>query len=160
LNAIAVVDENWGLGLDGKLLAHLPGDLKHFKEKTIGNTIIIGRVTYESMAGLLPGRETVILSGDVNFKANCRVVHSLEEALEYCKSKLGAGIFIAGGEAVYKLFYPYTDHFFITKLYAAFKADRYFPNLDEEPDLTVRELSGPIEENGIRYQFFKYTRVK
>jgi len=162
MNAIAVVDENWGLGRNGKLLAHLPSDLRYFKEKTLGKTIIIGRETYDSMSGkLLPGRETVILSKNISFKPACRVAHSLEEALIYLKGKPDEELFVAGGEAIYRLFFPYCDMFFITKLYAAFEADRYFPNLDEdEKGFTVRETSGVIEENGVKYQHFEYARVK
>jgi len=162
MNAIAIVDRNLGLGRDGKLLAHLPSELKYFREKTLGKTIVIGRGTYESMSGnLLPDRETVILSRDASFNPPCQVFRSLEEALDYLKSKPDDDIFVAGGESVYRLFYPYCDRFFITKLYAAFDADRRFPNLDENPnEFSVKELSGIIEENGFEYQFFEYTRVK
>ena len=48
MNAIVVVDQNWGIGRDGNLLVHLPGDLKYYKEKTIGNHIIVGRKTLDS----------------------------------------------------------------------------------------------------------------
>jgi len=162
MNAIAVVDENWGLGRNGKLLVHLLGDLKYFKEKTLGKTIIIGRGTYESMAGkLLPGRETAILSKNMDFKPDCLVLHSLEEALLYLKEKPDADMFVAGGESVYRLFFPYCDKFFITKLHAAFEADIYFRNLDDEPESFAALWSSDIfEENGVKYQFFEYARVK
>jgi dihydrofolate reductase len=158
--AIAVVDENWSLGKDGKLLVHLSGDLKYFKEKTIGKTIIMGRKTFEGMGGrLLPGRETVILSGDPDFDSGCKVCRSLFETFEYLEGKRGEDLFAAGGEAVYKLFLPYCDTFFITKIFAAYEADRHFPNLDERPDcFSCEPASDVIEENGVRYQFFKYTR--
>jgi len=162
VNAIAVVDKNWGIGADGKLLAHLPGDLRYFKEKTLGNTIIIGRTTFESMSGkILPGRETVILSKNADFKADCPVFRSLEETLSYCRGKADEELFVAGGEAIYRLFFPFCDRFYITKLHETFEADRHFPNLDEEPErFDVRELSGILGERGVRYQFFEYTRVK
>ena len=51
MNAIVVVDQNWGIGREGNLLVHLPGDLKYYKEKTIGNHIIVGRKTLESFPG-------------------------------------------------------------------------------------------------------------
>ena len=162
MNAIAVVDRNWGLGRDGKLLVHLPGDLKYFKEKTLGKTIIIGRGTYESMAGkLLSGRDTIIMTRNENFKAPCAVAHSLEEALRYLKNIPGENQFAAGGETVYNMFFPYCDTFFITKMDAVFAADRHFPNLDSTPSgFTVKSLSGVMEENGVEYQFFEYKRIK
>ena len=64
MNAIVVVDQNWGIGREGNLLVHLPGDLKYYKEKTIGNHIIVGRKTLESFPGgkPLPGRENIVLT--------------------------------------------------------------------------------------------------
>jgi len=161
MNAIVIVDQNWGIGKSGQLLVHLPGDLKYFKEKTLGNTIIMGRETFDSMGGrLLPGRESVILSRNENFKPGCHVCKSLDETLEYVKDKPSENVFVAGGETVYRLFLPYCDKFFITKMYAEFEADRFFPNLDEQPEnfKVVRE-SEITSENGVKYQFFEYARV-
>ena len=162
MNAIAVVDKNWGLGLGGKLLVHMPGDLRYFKEKTLGKTIVIGRGTFESMSGRpLAGRETVILTKNENYSAPCPVVHSLDEALERFKDIRSEDLFIAGGEAVYKLFFPYCDKFFITKLYKSFAADRYFPDLDGAPgEFEAKAVSGVMEENNVEYQFFEYARIK
>ena len=135
MKAIVAVDENWGIGSCGKLLVHLPGDLKYFKSKTLGNTIIIGRETFDSMGGkLLPGRQTLILSKNGDLKPGCPVLHSLDETLKYVKGRRSEELFVAGGEIIYKLFLPYCDTFFVTKIYKAFEADRYFPNLDERPD--------------------------
>jgi len=160
MNAIVVADQNWGIGCGGKLLAHLPGDLNYFKEKTLGNTIIIGRETFDSMGGrLLPGRETLILSRNPDFKADCPVFHSLEETLEYVKDKPGEKIFVAGGEAIYRLFLPFCDAFFVTKILKEFEADRYFPNLDASPEeFAVNWSSDIMEENAVKYQFIKYIK--
>jgi dihydrofolate reductase len=64
MNEIVVVDENWAIGRDGDLLVHLPGDLKYYKEKTIGRHIVLGRKTLESFPGgrPLPGRENIVLT--------------------------------------------------------------------------------------------------
>jgi len=159
MNAIAVVDENWGLGKDGKLLVHLSGDLKYFKEKTIGKTIIIGRKTYESLGKrLLPDRETVIVSKNMKYDPGCMVCRSLEETLRYVKGRRPGDVFVAGGEAVYTLFLPYCDTFFITKIQASYEADRFFPNLDKLDRFYIDKSSGVVEENGVKYRFFKYVR--
>jgi dihydrofolate reductase len=162
MNAITVVDQNWGIGHNGKLLVHLPGDLKYFKEKTTGKTVIIGRETFDSMGGkLLPGRKTLILSRNTSLKPDCPVFHSLEDTIAYVKNKQEEELFVAGGEAIYRLFLPYCDTFFITKIHKAFEADRYFPNLDESPDEFKMHWSGNImEENAVKYQFFEYRRKK
>ena len=103
MNAIVIVDQNWGIGCTGRLLAHLPGDLRHFREKTEGNTIIIGRETFESMGSrLLLDRETVILSRNTKLNPGCKVVHSLEELLRHIKGRDSDAVFAAGGEEVYK----------------------------------------------------------
>lgn len=162
MNAIAAVDEKWGIGKAGSLLIHLPGDLKYFKEKTLGGTIIIGRGTFESMSGrLLPGRETVILSKNKNFKPGCTVFHSVEAVLDYIKSKPEDEVFVAGGEEIYRLFFPYYDKLFITKLNATFDADRHFPETDEiKKSFFVSGRSEIMEENGVRYQWIDYHRKK
>jgi len=160
MNAIAVVDDNWSLGIDGKLLVHLPGDLRYFKEKTLGKTIIIGRRTFESMScKLLPGRETVILSKNIDCKPGCLVFHSVEEVLDYVKSKPEDEVFIAGGENIYRAFFPYYKKIFITRLYATFTADRFFPNVGEmQSSFMVSNESELMEENGIQYRFIEYMR--
>ncbi|MCL1982580.1 MAG: dihydrofolate reductase [Clostridiales bacterium] len=158
MNAIAAVDENWGIGRNGKLLAHLPGDLLYFKEKTLGKTVVMGRETYNSIGKPLPGRETVVLSRSPGKRPGCQTFCSLGEAMEYLG---GRDVFVAGGEAIYKLFFPYCDRFFITKLYAAFDADRHFPNLDRDGgSFSVVWSSGIMEENSVRYQFTEYIRNK
>jgi len=160
MNAIVVVDQNWGIGCSGQLLVHLPGDLKYFKEKTLGNTIILGRETFDSMGGrLLPGRKTIILSRNTDFAPGCPVLHSLEEALEYVEDNPNETIFVAGGESIYRLFLPYCDAFFVTKILKAFDADRHFPNLDASPDEFVINWSSDVMvENSVNYQFFEYIR--
>ena len=160
MNAIAAADEKWGIGKDGGLLIHLPGDLKYFKEKTLGGTIIIGRGTFDSMSGrLLTGRETVILSKNRDFKPGCRVLYSVEEILEYVKGKPEDEVFVAGGEEVYRLLFPYCNKIFITKIYATFESDRYFPEIDEiERSFFVGGMSEMMEENGVRYQWIDYYR--
>ena len=62
MKLILAVDKNWSIGNQGRLLYHLPRDLKHFKETTMGGILIMGRKTYESLPRKLPGREMVVLS--------------------------------------------------------------------------------------------------
>ncbi|MCL2031357.1 MAG: dihydrofolate reductase [Oscillospiraceae bacterium] len=181
MNAIAVIDQNRGLGRDGELLVHLPGDLRYFKEKTLGKTIIIGRKTFEGMGRrLLPGRETILLTQKEGYEADCPQCHSLEALFARIKDKDSAHVFVAGGEAVYRLLLPFCDTLFITKVYAAFAADRHFPDIlpctqtdvDKERDIwgggAIQAPPQAFEivwrgeeqvENGVRYQFFEYRRM-
>jgi dihydrofolate reductase len=161
LKAIAVADRNWGLGKEGKLLVHLPGDWKYFREQTLGKVIVMGRETLEGLPGgePLPGRTTVALSRNPSFKANCSVVSSLEECLDYLSRFNGDEVYIAGGADIYRQFLPYCDECLITRIDAEFPADRFFDNLDERGDFTVAGESGPYNENGVSYRFVTYKRV-
>ena len=87
MNCIVVADMNWAIGKDNGLLAHLPGDLKYYKEKTLGKVIVIGRKTLESFPGgkPLPGRTNLVLTGNPDYKnENCIVccgMDALEKAM-------------------------------------------------------------------------------
>ena len=159
MNASVVVDENWNIGRDGGLLVHLPGDLKYFKERTYGKTVVVGRKTLESFPGAkpLPGRKNVVLSRNEDYNPkDCTVYHSKEELME---ALAGEEVFVSGGEQIYLQFMEDCRRFYVTKIYASFPADRSFPNLDEMEDLAVTWKSDVQEEKGIRYQFFEYTRI-
>ena len=160
MNTIVVVDENWNIGRDGGLLVYLPGDLKYFKERTYRKTVVIGRKTLESFPGgkPLPGRRNIILTKQKDYApAGCMVCHSKEELLQTLKGDTG-DIFISGGEQVYRQFLEECDTFYVTKIYEAYPADRSFPNLDKRDGLAITWQSDIQEENGVRYQFFKYER--
>lgn len=156
--AVVAVDRNWAIGKGDKLLCHLPGDLKYFKELTIGKKILVGRKTLDSFPGgrPLPGRENIVVTRDPSFeREGCTVCHSLEEAL----SQAG-DVIVCGGESIYRAMLPVTDTVYVTKIDAAFDADRYFPNLDEDPDFEMDwQAEEACEENGYSYRFVRYKRV-
>ncbi len=160
MNMIVVVDENWNIGRDGGLLVHLPGDLRYFKEKTSGKTIVIGRKTLESFPGAkpLPGRRNIVLTRQADYRpGNCETCASREEAMALL-GKDTKDVFISGGETVYRQFFQDCDRYFVTKIYASFDADRSFPRLDGREDLGIVWKSDRQEENGVQYQWFLYER--
>ena len=82
MKLILAADQNWAIGKDGGLLCHLPGDLKFFKEKTSGKTVVMGRPTLESLPGgkPLPKRENIVLTTNQEFqREGVTVVHSEAE---------------------------------------------------------------------------------
>mgnify|MGYP006267508763 CR=1 FL=1 len=86
ITMIAAVSEDNGLGLDNKLVWHIPRDLKHFKDLTHGHCIIMGRKTFESLPKALPNRKNIVLSTRKNITYNdAIVVNSIEKALELAK---------------------------------------------------------------------------
>lgn len=159
MNAIVVVDENWSIGKDGRLLVHLPGDLKYFKKRTLGKTVVVGRKTLESFPGSkpLPGRQNIVLTTQMDYAPeDCAVCHSKEELIDLIDDP--ESVFIAGGETIYRQFADQCTTFFVTKIYDKFDADRKFPNLDLNEQLQIVWESEVQEENGIRYQFIEYKR--
>ena len=160
MNLIAAADKNWGIGYQGGLLCHLSGDLKYFKETTMGHTVVMGRTTLESLPGRkgLPGRKNIVLSRQQNYGAPGvdRVVHSLMELTILLSKDRDA--FVIGGAEVYRALLPVCDTCYITRIDAEFPADRWLPNLDEDPDFELAWQSEEMEENGIRYRFLRYER--
>lgn len=160
MNAIVAVDRNWGIGRDNDLLVHLPGDLKYYKEKTIGNVIIVGQRTLESFPGSrpLPGRTNIVLSDDPAFAPEgCIVCRTKEEVLEKAAEYDPDRVFICGGASVYRLFLEDCSAFYVTKIDEAFEADTFFPDLDAL-GYHVDWASEPREEKGIRYRFERYVK--
>ena len=107
VSLIVAVDENRGIGKNGKMPWHIPADLKRFKELTIGNIVIMGRKTFESIGSPLPHRLNIIITRDSSFKASGVIVaNSLEEALRQAQGKLSESvdseIFIIGGGQIFK----------------------------------------------------------
>lgn len=161
MKLILAADEKWAIGKDNNLLCHIPGDLKYFKEQTLGKTVVMGRKTLETLPGKkgLPGRNNIVMTTDPDYTAeNAKVVHSREELFDALSGIDPDDIMIIGGAKVYNDFLPLCDTCYITKIYEDFDGDRFFVNLDEDPDFVSTELGPVHEENGIRYQFFKYDR--
>ena len=170
MKIIVAADKNWGIGKDGQLLCHLPGDLKYFKEKTLGHTMIMGRTTVEGLPKkkALPGRTTLVLTrkpkeeltdenGVCIYGENARICADLEE-LEAILGPLNESEeFVAGGASVYEQFLPYCDEALVTVMEQEFPADRYFPKLPELGWELVSE-SEPLTENEVTYRFCVYRR--
>ncbi|MBQ6401148.1 MAG: dihydrofolate reductase [Firmicutes bacterium] len=160
MNAIVAVDRNWGIGRNNDLLVHLPGDLKYYKEKTLGNVIIVGQKTLESFPGSkpLPGRTNIVLSDDPAFvRDDCIVCRTKEEVLEKAAAYEPDRVFICGGASIYRLFLDDCDACYVTKIDEAFEADTYFPDLDAR--LWRIDWASPArEEKGLRYRFVRYVK--
>lgn len=161
MNLIVAVDKNWGIGRDGGLLAHLPGDMAYFKAHTMGKTVVMGRKTLESMPGRrgLPGRDNYVLTSNPDFAAErCEVVHSEAEMFEALAQYEPDDVFIIGGSSMYNKYYKMCDKLYITKIDADLDADTRIVNIDEDPDFHVVSESEPMTENGVTYRFLVYAR--
>lgn len=131
LSIIVAMDEYRLIGNNGKLPWHIPWDLKYFKEKTMFKNIVMGRNTYESIGKVLPNRTNIVLTSDLNFKAEgCAVVNNIEDVLQYT-DKSDMESFIIGGSSLYEQFIPLVDEMYINMIQHTFKGDSYFPSYDE-----------------------------
>lgn len=126
--AIWAQDKSGIIGKNNCLPWHLPKDLKHFKETTLNQAILMGRVTFEGMnKRLLPDRETLILTTQSDYQVDgATVVTGVEEVLTWYKAQ-DKNLYVVGGSQIYKLFEPYVDKLIITQVQADVDGDTYFP---------------------------------
>jgi len=129
ISAICAMSENRVIGNNNKLPWHLPADLNRFKNITMGNPILMGRKTYESIGHPLPGRTNIILTHDVNYPApGCIVVQSIEHALTAVKDH--DELFIIGGATLYQEMLAHTQRIYLTLIHQPIEGDTFFPALD------------------------------
>ena len=136
---------NGCIGKDGALPWHLPADLKRFKALTMGQEnrglpMIMGRKTFESLPGLLPGRRHIVLTRRENWDSTgAEVVGSVEEALALA----GDGeIAVIGGAAIYDVFMEHADRVELTEIHADFTGDTFMKPLGPEWSEVAREDFG------------------
>ena len=128
ISLIVAVDERLGIGKENKLLCHLPADLKHFKQMTLGKPIIMGRKTFESIGKALPGRINIVLSHHDRLIEGVTVVQSLEEAIELVKDE--PEIMVIGGSHVFQEALTKAQRIYLTMIHHVFDADVFFPDID------------------------------
>ena len=127
-SVIVAIGNNREIGLDNKLLWHLPEDLKMFKKHTMNCPIIMGRKTFESIGRPLPGRENVIITRNKNLQIEgCTVVHSLSEAFSICADKEANEAFVIGGGEIYKEALSVCDRLYLSQVDYTGDADTFFP---------------------------------
>lgn len=155
---IVAIDKNRGIGRSGDMLAHLPGDLKYFKEQTTGKTVIMGYNTLLSLPGSrpLPNRRNIVLCHlpDVTVEG-AEVCRTVEEVLALVKDEPSDSVAVMGGGMVYRTFLPLCDKALITEIEASWEADTFFPPLD---GFTLVSRSAPQTDDGVTYTFCVYER--
>jgi dihydrofolate reductase len=156
LSVIAAVADNGVIGRDNTLPWHLPEDLKRFKALTMGHHILMGRKTYESLGRLLPGRTTVIVSRNPQYKvAGALVADSLPQALALCGDD--AEVFVIGGNELYQAALPLADKLYLTRVHQDFSCDTYFPSYDATRWREVENIAG-TSATALPYSFVTYNK--
>ena len=148
--------DNGVIGRDNALPWHLPADLKHFKEITSGKPMIMGRRTFESLPGLLPGRRHIVLTRDLGWSAaGAEVAHDLAGALGLVDEE---AVSVIGGAEIFDLFLDWADKIELTEVHAEVAGDAMVP----APDPTIwRETNRqwyPAEGDAPAYSFVTLER--
>jgi dihydrofolate reductase len=148
ITLIAACSENRVIGKDGTLIWHIPEDLKRFKKLTLGNPIVMGRKTYESIGKPLPGRTNIILSRDKNLRIDgCLVYNKISDILEIFEKN---NIFVIGGGEIYKQFLDKADRIELTLIHKNFDGDTYFPEIGNNWQV-VESQKSTFEDTDIDY---------
>lgn len=161
ISIIVAVSEDRGIGKDNKLLWNISEDMKRFRKLTLGNTVIMGKKTWESLPRRpLQGRKNVVLTDDPKEVIDGSVTaYSIEDALSKCEK--GEEIFVIGGGSVYRQFMPVADRLYITHVHKNVPADVYFPEIDPNIwKIEEKEDYLASETNTIPYSYIIYQKRK
>ncbi len=151
---IAAMDRNRAIGKNGALPWRLPADLQRFKALTLGQTVLMGRKTFDSIGRALPGRQNFVLTRDANWHAaGVEVFADFNSARRACKT---AELWVIGGGEIYSQTMTYANRLEITHVDIAVEAaDAWFPAIDAA---FVAEPNAVVSSAGIEFYFCSYTR--
>ncbi|HLR79929.1 MAG TPA: dihydrofolate reductase [Bacillota bacterium] len=161
ISFLVAMDNNHVIGCDNQMPWHLPDDLKHFKKKTMGHTIIMGRKTFESIGRVLPGRKNVVITRDktATFPDGVKVIHDIETVNRWNNERPDEEFFVIGGGGIYEQMLPYADRLYITKIDASFLGDTYFPHFSKSDWTKTAAIKGKKDEkNPYDYYYLQYDR--
>ena len=154
---VVAYDQARGIGAHNDLLwqRDLPADLRHFKELTMGGSLIMGRNTFDSIGRALPGRENVVVTHRPLDVENIIAVNSLAAAYTAAHGNQ----FVIGGASVYEQALPDVDIVYATEVHETFPAaEVFFPPLGDEWTERSREPHAADEKNKYPYDFVTYVR--
>ena len=160
LNYVVAKSENGVIGANGDLPWHLPADLKHFRDLTLGHTVVMGRKTFESIVARLgtplPGRTNVVVTRNHKFAyPGVEVVYDTDEVLA-----LEGDIYNIGGAELYRALFDRAQRLYVTQVHCSISGDAYFPSIDPERwRETDREEHDRDEKHLYGYDFVTYERA-
>jgi len=165
ISLIVAASENNAIGKDNKLLWTLPNDMKFFKNTTWGMPVVMGRKTFDALAGQpLPGRFNFVITRQTDWKPNNKkvtVTPSLAAALKDAEATDCKETFVIGGGEIYKEAMPIADRIYMTRVHAVLEGDTYFPPIDEKTWQLVDNRDFPTDEkHAYAYSFQVWQRKK
>lgn len=167
VSIIAAMDRKRGIGKENRIPWHIKEDLVHLKSLTLGQVVVLGRKSYDSMVGYynktgrpMPGKLYIVVTRDKDYKPareNATVVHSLEEAISFARShlaKLGdAGeVFVVGGAQIFQQAINLADKLYLTIVEGEYDADTFFPEYPEFKKIISEEKR---ESDSFKYTFLE-----
>lgn len=162
-NIIVAYDQNKGIGKNNKLPWYISNDLKHFKQMTLGKTVVMGRKTYESIGKPLDGRKNIVLTTswsnvklDPLSKQDITIFKDPKPILNIDNQE---DIFIIGGQKIFDLFLPHVKRIYATEIHDSFDCDTFFPEFKHLGFVEVDRKKGLVDEkNQIPHDFVVYER--
>lgn len=150
---IAALSRNRVIGKEGKLPWHIPEDLKRFKRLTSGNTVLMGRKTYESLGKPLPDRRNVVLTSAPI--PGIETYRTISEALQELSNE--EKVFVIGGGEIFSQFLPLVDEMYLTIVERDVEGDTYFPAYER---LVGTEFAVAQREEHEGFTFVDFSRIK
>jgi len=160
ISIICAMDESGGIGKNDRIPWHIKEDLVRLRDKTKGHSVILGRSSYESMAGYydksgrpMPAKEYIVVTTNQDFKSsrnNTFAATSINSALKRAKESAEKEIFVIGGEKIFKQFLPLAGRIYLTRVKGSFDCDTFFPDYsDFKKEISSEESS----DNGLSFVF-------
>lgn len=157
IQLVVAYSDNRVIGRDNALPWRLPTDLAHFKRVTLGQPIVMGRNTWESLGRPLPGRPNLVVSRNAAYQAPGATVYpSVEAALADCAD--AERICVIGGEQIFQITLPIAHEIIATEVHAQVEGDTFFPPIDPAAWMEINR-SPQAEENGYAFDFVTYART-
>ena len=165
ISLIVAASTNNVIGKDNKLLWHLPNDMKFFRNTTWGMPVIMGRKTYDALAGEpLPGRSNFIITRNKEWDPHnekVKVVDNLAAAVAAAGETDAKEVFVIGGGEIYLQSMTIADKIYMTRVHTSVEGDTYFPVIDEGQWQLTSNLDFPVDEkHAYAYSFQVWERKK
>ena len=152
---VVAIAQNGVIGKEGRLPWHLPSDLRHFKKTTMGNPLLMGRKTFESIGKPLPGRDNLVLTRNREWSfPGCITLNNIEESVDFCRKY--EKVFIIGGGDIFRIALDITDVIIVTRLKREVEGDVFFPEIKSSEFKLTETVDYDIEEP---YSILRYERI-
>lgn len=149
ISIIAAMDEKRGIGKGGRIPWHIKEDLIRLKKLTLGNVVILGRKSYDSMCFYydksgreMPGKLYIVVTRNRDYKptrSNACTVNSLESALKIVRGMKEKEVFVIGGAQIFTITMPFADKLYLTIVKGSYQADTFFPDFGEFSKIISKE---------------------